>query len=489
MTKSYEELMGAIGRGILFRPERFRVRDLLSKDTHPRLLVGERVYTLFDISMNGISFFDQSYDSSFRAGDEIPVSLALHDKMMYSGVGRVARTQSSAKGVRVGLALTKGFLDINEIRRQDEEARLRRELQSGPVNQLAFIPSPYLEALTRAVHFVQYYRKSFDRHEARYRSANIDTTQLANRGLEAIREPWSEICHAASIAGLDCLGYPEIMRAAKECTETMLTPLLLDAPMVHRSYTKPLGYPGDYRVMMYYYDNKLEGGSVFAQVFHKLFIEHPLSNGVRTRCDFVVGLMQKEHDRVIATNQGGTFRVTSLGCGPARESAEYIAQRRDWSGDAIWTLIDQEDQTLSVAYNDCHREIAKAGARGRIQCLNVSFSQVLDDPTLVPLSDPQDLIFSVGLFDYLREVRAQELIGGLYDRLAPGGLLTVGNAAGPNEYSWSPEFILDWTLIYRTRDEMLRLTQNLPKGAEIDVVLEPGQAYYFLLIRKHPHAL
>jgi hypothetical protein len=44
---------------------------------------------------------------------------------------------------------------------------------------------------------------------------------------------------------------------------------------------------------------------------------------------------------------------------------------------------------------------------------------------------------------------------------------------------------MDWTMLYRTRDEMLRLAGLLPENAEVSVVLEPGGAYYFLLVRKH----
>jgi extracellular factor (EF) 3-hydroxypalmitic acid methyl ester biosynthesis protein len=267
----------------------------------------------------------------------------------------------------------------------------------------------------------------------------------------------------------------------------MLTPLLLDSPMVRRSYTKPLGYPGDYQVMLYYYENAFEGPSVFAKVFHKFFIEHPLSHGVRTRKDMVVDLMHSELER----QQGlglpePTLRVASLGCGPAREVADFVSKRRRWPGEIRWTLIDQEDETLSVAYHTGHRELmaTNGNARGALHCLNLSFAQLLQEPALMRSIEPQDFIYSTGLFDYLRESRAQALIAGLYERLAPGGLLAIGNAVGPNQWFWSPECILDWTLLYRTEAEMRRLAAQLPAGVEVEVVKEPGEAYYFLLARK-----
>ena len=104
----------------------------------------------------------------------------------------------------------------------------------------------------------------------------------------------------------------------------------------------------------------------------------------------------------------------------------------------------------------------------------------------VPLHDPesQNYIYCTGLFDYIKESRAQVLIGALYDLLAPGGLMSVGNAIGPQDCFWTPEFLGDWSMIYRTRDQVRRLGALLPESAIIDVVAEPGNAYYFLNVRK-----
>ncbi len=238
--------------------------------------------------------------------------------------------------------------------------------------------------------------------------------------------------------------------------------------------------------MQYYYNNALEGDSVFAQVFHKLGVEHPLSNGVRTRKDYVVRLMEEEHLRYLAGGEAEpVFRVASLGCGPAREVSDFIARRKEWPGQVAWTLIDQEDEALSIAYNDSHRQLLATGANGLLQCLHLSFVQIMRDPSLLPIESGQHFIFATGLFDYLGEAVAQVLVRTLFDQLAPGGLIVLGNALGPNDHFWSPEFILDWTMLYRTREEMLRLGKRLPETAEVSVEVEPGNAYYFLLVRKH----
>jgi extracellular factor (EF) 3-hydroxypalmitic acid methyl ester biosynthesis protein len=491
MPKSYEELMGALGRAVFFRPERRRVRDLLSRDAQPQLLVGGEEFPLFDLSMNGISFLSRDGIQPWPVGEQLDLTLLLYAKEVYKGRARVARVEPGPKsGVRVGVGLTNGFLDLPEILRQDEEGRLARELSRGPEFWRTRIPKAFQDEISRAVHFLQFYRQVLDRHEARYKApgggGDEAIAALQERALEALREPWAEIQRAASRAAVECLHDRDVLLAAKDYTETLVTPILLPCPLVQRAYRKPLGYPGDYQVMLYYYNNALEGDTAFSRVFHKFGVEHPLSAGVRTRRDLVVRLMEEQHERYLASNDAQPiFRVASLGCGPALEVSDFVERRHGWPGQVVWTLMDQEDEALSIAYHRSRRGILASGADGVLQCLNLSFIQILRDPTLVPMEFPQHFIFATGLFDYLRESTAQILTRALYDQLAPGGLLALGNAIGPNEHFWSPEFILDWTMLYRTREEMRRLAQRLPETAEVNVVVEPGDAYYFLLVRKH----
>ena len=491
MTKSYEELMGALGRAIFFRPERRRVRDLLSRDAQPQLLVDGKEYPLFDLSMNGVSLISRDGNQPWPIGKELDLTLLLYKKEVYKGRARVARVEPGPKtGSRIGFGLTNGFLDLPEILRQDEEGRLENQLKFGPEYWRTRIPKALQEATSRAVHFLHFYRQTLDRHEARYKAPGGGGAEaiasLQERAFEALMEPWTKIHRAASLAAVECLNDREVLAAAKEYTENLVTPVVMDCPFLRRAYTKPLGYSGDYQVMLYTYNNAFEGDSVFARVLHKIAVEHPLSVGIRTRKDFVVEMIEKEHERYLALEETDpVFRVASLGCGPAREASDFIGRYKSWRGQVVFTLIDQEDEALSIAYHQSQRQVQATGANAAIQCLNLSFIQVLRDPSLVSIEHPQHFIFAMGLFDYLRELTGKVLIRALYEHLATGGLLAVGNAVGPNDHFWPPEFMMDWTMFYRTREEMLRLGELLPDTAELDVAVESGKAYYFLIVRKH----
>ena len=68
----------------------------------------------------------------------------------------------------------------------------------------------------------------------------------------------------------------------------------------------------------------------------------------------------------------------------------------------------------------------------------------------------------MGLLDYLTDRRAKSLTRRLYDMLAPGGLLIIGNMnETPMSNLWPMEFIADWTLYYRDDPQMLAWADGL----------------------------
>jgi SAM-dependent methyltransferase len=487
MVKSYENLMGALGRSVHFRPERQRVRELLSRHAQPKLLIDGAEYPLFDISMNGLSFLVPS-DDGWVVDRQLDLALVLHGEEAYRGAARIARVEPGPRGALIGIGLTGGFLDLHAFRGRDDEKKLQLELDRGHARSIEPVPAAYREVVARIVHFFQYYRRSLDYHERRYRGDGADDAaimELVIRATDALRAPWDELQREASRAALECLVDRDVLLAAKRYTETLLVPCMLDIPLNNRAYLKPLGYPGDYQVMLYYYADGYEGDTVFTRAMHKLHMEHPLAVGVRTRKDLIVDLIEREHRQMVAERgEAADFRIVSLGCGPARETSDYIRRAGSWPGRMVWTLIDQEEKALSVAYRAAQSEVGAHGCACSLNLLNLSFVQMLSEG--LPLREPgsQHFIYSTGLFDYVRESKAQTLLRGMYDLLAAGGFLTVGNAVAPNDHFWAPEFLGDWTILYRTRDEMRSLAALLPQEAELEITTEPSGAYYFLSVRK-----
>ena len=468
-----------------FRADRHLVRDFIERGASA-IVIGDEEFPLYDVAMNGVSFLAPGGGDRWSIGDEFELSIRVESVTVYRGQGRVARQERTRRKSRIGVQLLTGFLDLPEMRWQAGEEALAEALRSGAADSLALVPEGYRVVIEEAVHFVQYHRAILDEAEQRYRDAGVGEeaiSRMGERALDAIRGPWNEIRARAAQASIPLIGDRGARHVAKLYTERMLTGLLLDGPVIERSYRKPLGYAGDFKTMAYIYNNRLEGPNVFGRVFHKLAVEEPLAAGVRTRKDLMYDLTVAEYERVRASSPTRRVQITNLGCGLAREVAEFVATKPD--GPAIhWTLIDQEEEALSLAHSDVYREIAEANAPATLRCLYLSFGQMLADPVSSLVEKDQDFSYAVGIFDYLPKPKAMELISAMWAGIAPGGLLAIGNASQPNTHFWFGEFVLDWSLLFRTREDMIALAEAAPDATDIRVVKEPSNAYHFLLLRK-----
>ena len=71
----------------------------------------------------------------------------------------------------------------------------------------------------------------------------------------------------------------------------------------------------------------------------------------------------------------------------------------------------------------------------------------------------------------------------MYERLAPGGLLVIGNMKAGTDMIWPLEFVEDWSLNYRTPEEMRALAAPLGAAA-VELRTESTGYDHFLTIRK-----
>jgi hypothetical protein len=176
------------------------------------------------------------------------------------------------------------------------------------------------------------------------------------------------------------------------------------------------------------------------------------------------------------------MRVASLACGLAHEVSEFVDGQWIDGPSVHWTLVDREEDALSVAYHQVFTTIATANVPASLRCVHASPDQLLQETTR--LEGEQDLCYAAGVFDSLNDAEATALLGVLWASVAPGGLLAVGNASKPNNHSWFGDYVLDWPLNFRSRDEMKALGESLGDAVEINVVDETSKAHHFLLLRK-----
>ncbi len=437
---------------------------------------------LLDISMSGCRIEARDAFGRFPEGSSCELRIAIGAHVVFLGAAQVVRGDEERR--QLALTVPAGFINVPDM--LDRHAKLLLEMELAEYAAArAVVPPDYRLAVEALADFYRFHRNLFRAREAALRErggkAEADVAELTRHAYEQMLPTWHTLKAAAASSALVHLDDPVRWMAMKRVTERALTLDLLGAPLIERAYTKPLGYAGDYRTMTFVYAHAFEGASVTDRVFHRFVADEPLAEGVRRRKD----LMKEYTFAQLAQRSrpsGARMRVMSLGCGPALEVLE-IAKDHSWRGPISWTLVDQEAQALSLAYSEIYPTLQGAGeVRGDIRCLNVPLRRILKE-RMKP-QEAQDLIYAAGLFDYLEDAVARSLLELLAQSLSPGGMIAVGNARRDDVNFWVPEFLLDWALLYRSKEEMLHLADGLGPEFERSVVMEPAQAYWFLCIRR-----
>jgi hypothetical protein len=270
-------------------------------------------------------------------------------------------------------------------------------------------------------------------------------------------EHWRRLWRTGNDLTKDIMGDRDVLEATKSFTEVVVTPEMRSGAIWDRSYAKPLGYPGDFEVMNQVYDAGRVGATVYQMLLHRLGLE--VGEFVRTRMEVVRANIAKT---VQEKGHARAARILSLGSGPAREVELFLAGGGVRDRRVEFTLIDQEQAALRYAVEKTYPLVLNCGGQARVQGINTSFTEVLRGSGPLGALPLQDLIYSVGLVDYLADRRATGLVRRLYETLAPGGLLVIGNMNDTAASSlWPLEFVADWSLYYRSQAEMLAWTEGL----------------------------
>lgn len=257
---------------------------------------------------------------------------------------------------------------------------------------------------------------------------------------------------------------PSIRPIHRTYMQRRLHPLILCAPFAHRTFTKPLGYAGDYEMVAMIARNRPEGESLYAKIVHLWFVHQAPAEAHRNRLKHLTQRLVEETLR--AASPGKPARILSVACGPAVELQDFVREY-ELSNRAELTFLDFNEETLQYVAGMFSDLKAKVSRRTPVHFVKRSVHQLMKDSvrsgakSASPPSDQYDFVYCAGLFDYLTDAVCQRLMTLFYDWVAPGGLLLATNVESSNPMRFGMEHLLDWHLIYRSgqRLKALRPTQ------------------------------
>jgi extracellular factor (EF) 3-hydroxypalmitic acid methyl ester biosynthesis protein len=257
---------------------------------------------------------------------------------------------------------------------------------------------------------------------------------------------------------------------------------ILCCALMKRTNLKPRGYAGDSAMMKMIYLDGFQGETTFCKLMQEYTIGVPAAQSVRNRRTLIMEMLHK-YSQTHCFERQGKIKILSVACGPAFE-IEDILRSPDEFEKYHFTLLDQDPRALRDAAEFVSDIEKKYDTSASIDYVNISVRLMLGKSPFKNDPGKFHFIYSMGLFDYLSTPVATAIINKLYQLLAPGGELVVGNFHVSNPSKYFMEYGGDWHLIHRTERELKNLLSK-SSPAEISVIFEDTGCQMFLGIKNH----
>jgi SAM-dependent methyltransferase len=239
---------------------------------------------------------------------------------------------------------------------------------------------------------------------------------------------------------------PFIIKAAQVEFRERTNSLMSKSYCINRTRTWPQGHQGDYATLEIAYKNAplSEGIGLYLD---RYLLSSSLAQGVRQRIDLLRELLK---DQLSARQRP---KVLDLACGSCREVFELAPEIK--ASDARFICVDLDEDALDFALD----RFGHAGlTHGQIELRKYNALRIFDYESALIEFGLQDVIYSVGYFDYLPDDFLIKLLDSLYKLLAPGGCLIAAfkdvNYYNPQIFHW----LVNWDgFLQRSEEDFERI--------------------------------
>jgi extracellular factor (EF) 3-hydroxypalmitic acid methyl ester biosynthesis protein len=392
-------------------------------------------------------------DVRIRRGDrDIYTGKAMVDQLINTGLMLVVSAVLTDPWSDV-LDLTTGLQLRDEVRRfVDDWTDSNRRLRPG-----------YVHSVSSLRHFLQEFSRWLEHGEmlgglrdpktaperVREFARDVGAVSMPRLG-ELFQQFEAEACQVAD----------QELAVHKAFARREVHPLILCSPFVHRAYTKPLGYAGDYEMVNMMSRDPWEGASTYARLMNAFFLQNAAVLAHRFRLDRLVDFLAAEVQR--GRNESRPCRVLNVACGPAVEVQRFVRDN-PLADDLDMELIDFNLQTLEHTRQRITEIAREQHRRTRLTFTHLSVHDLLKQVSKrgSHVEPSYHFVYCAGLFDYLTDRICSRLLQLFYDWTLPGGLVVATNVHSNNPVRCCMEHLQEWSLILRDERQMLDLVPGL----------------------------
>jgi SAM-dependent methyltransferase len=267
----------------------------------------------------------------------------------------------------------------------------------------------------------------------------------------------------------------EAIKAAQAYFREKTRPFFSKSYCINRVQTWPQGHQGDFMtVELNYRNTPLSEG--IGYYLDRYFLSAPLSVAVRERLIKMRELLKLELD----TRRSP--KVLDVACGSCREVFELAQEIK--ASNAKFMCLDLDRDALDFARD----RFSHAGLLSdQVELLTYNALRMFDYETAKMEFGKQDVIFSLGFFDYLPDDFLVKLLKSLYMLLNPGGKLIAAFKEATRYRSQEFHWFANWDgFMQRTRSDFDRIIDQaeIPQSTLSMTQIESGAILFYTATKK-----
>lgn len=265
----------------------------------------------------------------------------------------------------------------------------------------------------------------------------------------------------------------DIIRQARTAFRENTNPILAKSYFINRTRTWPQGSQGDYKTLESSYKNMplSDGIGYHLDLF---LLSSPLGIGVRNRIKILEGLLRDE------IQKRSMPAVLNIACGSCRELIGVAPEIIDSKARVV--CVDSDNDALAFAQS----RLSYSGITEEARFYKYNALRLFDHEQSIAEFGKQDIIYSVGFFDYLPSDFLVKLFGSIYNMLNPGGKIIAAFKDARRYRSQEFHWLVDWDGFQQRHEEDFRNIMSdagIPSHAMSETRDDSGAIIFYVITR------
>jgi CheY-like chemotaxis protein len=273
------------------------------------------------------------------------------------------------------------------------------------------------------------------------------------------------------------------MKRIKQTFREITSCWFYKSPIIKMAYDRPRGYPGDFELFEIIYNNKpVAEDKTFGFYCDRFFLNNAYAKAARARKNKMKNILQD----FMENSNLATIKLLNVACGPSREIRELVADPLLMSEIStkriIFTGLDNDKDSLKFSKST----LSDLPSNIETRFLHENVLDIFRKDKYYDLIGTQDIIYILGLTEYLPDRIFKRLLRFLYKLLNENGMLVVTYKDKDITFpSLGPDWISDWDFIKRGKDDLIKAAKEVGVDEQcVKIEREGTETIFFVKMAK-----